>query len=236
MRTIRLFGFDVRYQWKQRFYHVYLIVCAVYIGLLLVLPAAYVDQTLVLLTFSDPTALGMIFSGGIVLLEKQQGIRDSLFTTPIRVSEYLIARCLSLSVLSLCAAFAIHLPVAGWPVSPLSFTIGVVLASCLFTLLGTAAAVLSRSVNGFLLLMQAFALPFALPVIGYIGWGSHLFMKALPTDGALLLIDGSRRPVDFVEASYATGLLLLWIGLAGWWTVRLLQQSVRTLDGGGHDA
>ncbi|MDQ0165066.1 fluoroquinolone transport system permease protein [Bacillus horti] len=232
MRIRSLVTFDVRFQWKQRFYHVYLLVCAVYISLLLLLPEAYVDKTIVLLTFSDPAALGLFFSGGMLLLEREQGIQESLFATPLRVKEYVIARCLSLSVLSLAAAYVIHIAVKGWPVSPIAFTLGVLLSSFFFTLLGMCAAVLSHSINGFLLLSQGFALPFVFPVLGYLNWLPSPLYKLLPTEGSLLLIEGSNQIISLGDAVYAIIVLLLWIGFAGWWSVSLLQRTIKMLDEG----
>mgnify|MGYP001175463457 CR=1 FL=1 len=127
MRTWRMFRFDVRFQWKHGFYFAYALVCLVYAGILQFVEEPYLGHTLVLLTFSDPSALGLLMAGGIVLLERGQGIFASLFATPVKIMEYIAAKCLSLSCLSLLAAYAIHVPVRGWPVSPLQFSLGVVL-------------------------------------------------------------------------------------------------------------
>lgn len=63
MRLTRLVWFDVCYQWRHRYYLVYLIVCSVYVGILHAIPESYMAPSLVLLTFSDPSALGLLLEG-----------------------------------------------------------------------------------------------------------------------------------------------------------------------------
>ncbi|RED89205.1 ABC transporter permease [Cohnella phaseoli] len=232
MRPWKLFLFDVRFQWKQRFYFVYVFICAVYVGLLHTIPDSYVDTTLVLLTFSDPSALGLLLAGGIVLLERDMGIWSSLFATPIKLAEYLLAKCLSLGLLSLAAAFAIHLPVGGWPTAPIYFSLGVLLTSCLFTLIGIATSILSQSINGFLIRSQAYSLVFIFPVLGYLNVFDMPLYRLLPTHGSLLLMSGSLYPLSHGEGAYAIAILIVWIAIAGFLTIRLLSATVRYADGG----
>ncbi|WP_372631907.1 ABC transporter permease [Cohnella sp.] len=235
MRAWKLFLFDVRFQWKQRFYFVYAFICTVYIGLFHLIPETHIDTALVLLTFSDPSALGLLFAGGIVLLERDLGIWSSLFATPVKLGEYLLAKCLSLGLLSLIAAFAIHLPASGWPASPVYFCLGVLLTSCFFTLVGMAASLPSQTINGFLIRSQAYSLVFVLPILGYLNVFDTPLYRLLPSQGSLLLLSGSLRSPSPGEAGYAIAVLVVWVGLAGFFTVRLLNRTVRHVDGGHRD-
>ncbi|ETT45450.1 hypothetical protein BSK66_09980 [Paenibacillus odorifer] len=231
MRLWRLFLFDVRFQWKHGLYLVYLLVCVVYIGGLSVIPEAYLAKTLVLLTFSDPSALGLILAGGILLLERDQGIFENLFVTPVKTLEYILAKCFSLSCLSLAIAFAIHLSSTGWPASIVQFVLGIVLTSSFFTLLGIAAAIKSRSINSFLILSQVYSLVFILPVLGYLNWVITPLYAVLPVQGTLMLLQGAFQPLNISEFLYAVFILLIWIGLAIWWVYSLIQRTVRIQDG-----
>ncbi|WP_143762598.1 MULTISPECIES: ABC transporter permease [unclassified Cohnella] len=227
-----MFLFDIRFQWKHGFYLIYSLICIVYFGILYFVHEDYVEKSLILLTFSDPSALGLLFAGGIILLERGQGVMGSLFATPVRIREYVLAKCLSLSCLSVLAAYAIHLPIGGWPVSPVHFTIGVALTSSFFTLIGIWTAVQCRSINSFILLTQLYVLPFVLPLAGYLDWMHSPFMALLPTHGTLILLDGAIRVVGWQETIYAILSLVLWIGGFGWLTNRAVLGTVRKLDGG----
>lgn len=227
MRLSRLVWFDVCYQWRHRYYLVYLIVCSVYVGILHAIPDSYAEHVLVLLTFSDPSALGLLLAGSILLLERDQGIWNALFSTPLRAWEYLTSKCLSLGFLSLLAALAIHLPVSGLPKSPFAFLLGITLTSFFFTLLGMAAALNSRSINGFLIRSQLFALPFTLPILEYLNVAHIPLDRLLPSNGSLILISGSARPPAPAETGYAFAILTLWIIGAGIITLSLLIANTR---------
>lgn len=65
MRFRSAFAFDIRFQWRHGFYWIYVIICAFYLVLLHLIPDHYREQTMLLLTFSDPSALGLILAGGL---------------------------------------------------------------------------------------------------------------------------------------------------------------------------
>ncbi|QTH45359.1 ABC transporter permease [Cohnella sp. LGH] len=166
------------------------------------------------------------------MLERDMGIWSGLFATPIKLAEYLLAKCLSLGLLSLAAAFAIHLPVGGWPPAPIYFCLGVLLTSCFFTLIGIVASLPSRSINGFLIRSQAYSLVFVFPVLGFLNVFDMPLYWLLPTYGSLLLMSGSLHPLSHGEGGYAIAILIVWIVMAGFLAIRLLSATVRYADGG----
>lgn len=176
MRALTSFAFDVRLLWRHGFFWIYVLVCALYWTVLQFIPDNYKETTVLLLAYSDPSAIGLILAGSIVLLERDQGIHDPLFVTPLRIREYLLAKAASISLLSLLAAWTIHLSSVGVPKSPLGFSVGIILTSSFMTLLSISAVAKCRTINGFILMSQAYGLPFSLPVLGYIGvWDTPLF-------------------------------------------------------------
>ncbi|MBD2871778.1 fluoroquinolone export ABC transporter permease subunit [Paenibacillus arenilitoris] len=226
MRLLAAFLNDVRFQWRHRFYFVYLLVCSLYLLLLHAIPAAYKETVTVLLTFSDPSALGLIFAGGIVLLEKDQGIHVSLFVTPLRLREYLLGKSASLALLSTMAAWAIHGLSLGMPAAPALFTVGVALTSTLCTLLSIGIVVRTQSVNGFLLLTQLYALPLALPLLRLFEIGHPAWYAILPTNGSLLLIGSVYRSVTIMETVYS--IAILWAGnvIVYFWAKRSIERHL----------
>lgn len=236
MRAWNAFAFDVKFQWRHGFYGAYVLVCAIYGVLLHFIPDGYLQQVVLLLTFSDPSALGLIFAGGIVLLERDQGIHDPLFVTPIRTREYLLGKALSLSMLSLLAAWVIHLSSVGLPASPFSFSAGIILTSSFITLVSIGAVVRCRTVNHFILLSQAYILPFLLPLLGYFGlWESKLFLL-LPTEGTLRLLKSAFLRLSFAECIYSICILLIWNYAVYKWALRSYEQHVLLRVGGGGQA
>lgn len=224
---------DLRFQWRHKFYLIYMLVCTIYLLLLHSIPTDYKTTVALLLTFSDPSALGLILAGGIVLLEKDQGIHDNLFVTPLRVTEYLLAKASSLALLSISSAWAIHLFSIGVPASPFHFTIGILLTSSFFTLLSIGVVVRSQSVNGFILRSQLYALPFALPLLDFFHIGNQYLYMIIPTEGTLLLLKSMFKQPTVAETLYAIFILLLGNTLVFLWAKRSFQQVILMKIGKG---
>ncbi|WP_334074547.1 MULTISPECIES: ABC transporter permease [Paenibacillus] len=219
MKGVSLFLFDLRFQWRHGFYGVYLFVCFCYWILLRFVPENYREITATVLTFSDPAALGLILAGGIVLLEKDQGIHDPLFVTPVYVRDYLLSKATSLTVLSLTAGWIIHLSSGSLPSSSFAFSAGVVLTSTFMTLLSIGVAARYRTVNSFILMTQVYAMPVVLPLLGFFDlWHSNLFL-GLPTEGTLRLLqfDHNGSPGNML---YSLTILTVWNVAVYFWAHR----------------
>ncbi|WP_410770896.1 ABC transporter permease [Fontibacillus sp. BL9] len=233
MRAAAAFVFDVRFQWRHGFYFVYMIVCAIYWALLHFIPEPYLEKATVLLTFSDPSALGLILAGGIVLLERDQGIHDPLFITPIRIREYLVAKAASLALISLLAAWVIQLSSIGIPASPMIFSIGIVLTSSFMTLLSIGVAARYRTINSFILMSQVYVMPFILPLLDYLEvWESKLFLL-LPTEGTLMLLLSVSFSLTSMNILYALCILSIWNYAVYKWAYRSYERHILNRIGKG---
>ncbi|MCX8055940.1 MAG: ABC transporter permease, partial [Ignavibacteria bacterium] len=76
MRIISALKADIKFQAKQGFYSVYILLTLVYMIILEQVPNKYQNIVVPLVVFSDPTIVGFFFIGGIVMLEKVQGVLD----------------------------------------------------------------------------------------------------------------------------------------------------------------
>ncbi|WP_027084496.1 hypothetical protein [Cohnella panacarvi] len=225
-RLLSAIKFDFRFQLRHGFYGVYVLVCSIYWVLLHYVPTGYKETVTLLLTFSDPSAVGLILAGGIVLLEKDQGIHASLFATPLQLKEYLLAKSISLSLLSLSAAWAIHGFGLGMPDHPVLFSLGVLLTSSMITLLSIGAVVRSQSINGFILLSQLYVLPFTLPLLGFFEIGPSSLYAIIPTSGSLLLLRSSYSTLTAGQIGYSLLILLLGNFLIFKWAHRSFGRQV----------
>jgi len=233
MKGLALFTFDLRFQWRHGFYLVYLLVCAVYWVLLQLIPEQHRDEAAIVLTFSDPCALGLILAGGIVLLERDQGIHDPLFVSPIHLREYLLAKAGSLSLLSLMAGWVIHLASGSLPGSPLAFSAGILLSSSFMTLLSIGVAARYRTINGFILMIQVHALPFVLPLLGFFNWWYTDLFLFLPTEGTMRLLVLAQGGENLVDILYSVTILMIWNYGAYLWAHRSYKRHVLMQIGEG---
>jgi len=209
MRLLNAVWIDIRFQVKQGFYLVYVIITVMYLIILSFLPEKILETALPLVVFSDPSVLGLFFIGGIILLEKSQGVMQALIVTPLRTGEYILAKCISLSFVSLLAAFAITelSPVTG--ADRLLVALSVVLTSSLFTLSGIMINAGCNNVNQYMLKTIPYMLLFVLPCFSLLGFtGSYLY-TAVPSVAALRLMLGAYNGIYWYEALGLTLYLLV---------------------------
>jgi len=214
MRIVAEIGNDVRFQFRHGFYYAYVLVSALYVVLLHFLPVKTQQLVGTVLLFSDPGALGAFFVGGIVLLERGQGILDQLFVTPLKMREYLISKVVSLTLLALITSSAIAFATFGLTFNPLKLVVGISLSSIFFTLLGLGIVVRVRTLNGYLLLSPLYMTIFFLPVLETAGVFSTPLFYLLPGKASLVLIEGAFRSLSGWEVLYAFSTMGVWIALA----------------------
>jgi fluoroquinolone transport system permease protein len=216
MRFWRILSGDMRYQFKYGFYFLYLVISAFYIAVLLLLPPGIRQLGAALIIWSDPAGLGFFFIGGIVLLEKGEGLHSYFSILPVTTGEYLWSKVLSLSVISTLAGLVIAAAGLRGEVGYLYLVPGLLAGSALFTLFGLAVGSVARSVNHYMALGVPVGIvllgPSFLPVLGV----SHPLLELLPATlllRALYVAAGLAVPYS---APLTLAGLLLWLVPAYW--------------------
>lgn len=224
MRLMALLRGDMRFQFKYGFYFIYIVFSLLYIGLLAAFPESWRGKAAVLMIFTDPAALGLFFMGAIVLFEKSERVMDSLAVAPIKISDYVLAKLISIGIISTAVAIVIGL-FGGVMTQPLLFIPGVFLSSCLFSSLGLIVAARARTLNGFMLSTIPLQLLVNLPAIAYLfGW-DHKWLLLHPGAGTIEILLGGRF------ALAALPILLVWMVLAVLLACRVVKKAFEALGG-----
>jgi fluoroquinolone transport system permease protein len=231
MRFVTAFLADVRFQFRHGFYYAYIFVSVVYIGFVRLAGDGMREKIAMLVVFSDPAMLGFFFIGGIILLEKTQGIFPALFVTPIRIAEYVWAKVWSLTLISLCTSFFILLTTVGTDIRVLPVFIGVTFTSLITTLLGISLAVRVKTVNQYLVSSVLFVPFFFTPIMEWAG-GESLIYYLFPGKASLLFIAGGFAPITWNEIIYALCMLLCLCILAYYFASRSLMKWILFFHGG----
>lgn len=149
MRTGSLLLWDIRFQAKYGFYFLYAVLTVIYVTVLLAVPENWEEKTAAILIFSDPASMGLFFMGAIVLWEKSQHTPCAFAVSPVRPTEYMIAKVGSLSAISLVVAAILALAAR---VNNLHIVLlGTAVSSAIFTLSGIIIATKIISLNQFIL-------------------------------------------------------------------------------------
>jgi fluoroquinolone transport system permease protein len=150
-RTYSCLKADLIFQLKQGFLAVYLIVAVIYVIILSQLPQNVLQYAMPIVIFTDPSILGFIFIGGILMLEKQQGITNYLAVTPLKFREYISSKVISLGLLSVLISIVISLMAYQDAANYLIIAAVVFLTSVMFTLLGYIVSQKATSIYQFIM-------------------------------------------------------------------------------------
>lgn len=224
MRIRNLLIGDIRFQFKYGFYLVYTIFTIFYICLLFALPVSIRGKAGTIMTYTDPAAMGLFFMGAIVLLEKSQRVLDSITVSPVRVSEYIISKVVSLGIIA--TAVGVLISIASGSSNIPAVMTGTFLGSVLFSLIGLMVAAKINSLNQFLVATIPFELICFLPPLIYLFGYRKAWMLLHPGCIIIRMLNGERT--SFL------GLLLLlciWIALIYWITYKIVKAMFQRVGG-----
>ncbi len=201
MRLLHAVLADIRFQLKHGFYLVYAIITVMYLIILSFLAENILSVALPLIVFSDPSVLGLFFIGGIILMEKGQGVLMVLVVSPLRTSEYILSKVLSLTIVSVLAALAItwfsNYPTVNWWL----LLVATILTSGIFTLLGIMINAGCNTVNQYMLRTIPYMLLFILPCFALLGFPYSEFFVIIPSVAALKLMLGAYHGISGFETA-----------------------------------
>lgn len=192
---------DIIFQMKQGFYLVYILISLMYMIVLSFLPSSILKIILPLVVYSDPSVLGLFFIGGIVMLEKLQGVISVIVITPLKIEEYLLSKLISLSLVSIFAGIGITLITYTESVNWLILIVGIVLTSSFFTLCGILISAKAKSVNHYLLKVIPIMLLLTLPCFSLLEFPYNEFFVVFPSVAALRLMLGAYFDISFLQGS-----------------------------------
>lgn len=226
MRLLHAVWADIRFQFKQGFYLVYVLITITYLIILSFLPEEILSVGLPLVIFSDPSVLGLFFIGGIIMLEKMQGILSVLVVSPLRTTEYILSKVISLALVSILAAFAITGFSNYGSVNWLLIFFSTVLTSGIFTMCGIMITAGCDTVNQYMIKTVPYMLLFVLPCFSLIGFPYSDLFTIIPSVAALRLMIGAYTGIPLYEAAglitYLTGMNYLFLR----WVIRVFENKI----------
>lgn len=191
MRILNALRADMKFQFKQGFYFVYVFLTILYMIIIRQIPADYNSLAVPIVIFSDPSFIGFFFIGGIVMLEKVQGILQYLVVTPLRPREYLISKIISLGLVAEAAGFAIAFVTFIGDFNWIVLFIGIFLTSTFFTLYGFLVAGNCNSINQYFIKMIPYMLVIVFPTLLYIPYPDVWIINMLPSIAGFNLVYGA---------------------------------------------
>ena len=191
---------DIRQQYKYGFYALYTLFTLVYIAVLRILPMQWKELCTTTLIFSDPVLIGLMFMGAIILFEKSEKVMQALAVSPISIHAYILSKVISIGLISLLSGVLIAL-FSGMEHSYIHLTVGIMLGSALFTLVGISLSAFISTMNNFMLIMVPTLIISVAPISVYtMGYKSGA-MLLHPSISLIELMSGNISVISLMAIS-----------------------------------
>ncbi len=214
---LRLLATDLRAQARNGFYAVYAVLTAVFVVILLVTPTVYRTQVFELIVLLDPTFMGFFFAGGLILLERDQGVLPLIVTRGRGFHSWWRAKVSAILALALLVVGAlVGLTAAGglleFHATELALMVlGLVLTVPAFFSLGVAAAGRFPRVIDYFVYSAIIMTPAMFPLVELLGISVGAVGAISPVWGALVLVTaGLGADTGALEIVGAVVSLLAW--------------------------
>lgn len=182
----------------------------------------YVVPALMVIVVGGST---LLYVAGLIIFERDEGTINAIIVSPMRVSEYLWSKIITLTTLSTFEAVVMiggamlimsYSEALIWPNLPLLLG-GMIGMGAIYTLIGVIMIVRFDKITEFIMPMAAVAVILQLPFLHFLGLVEHPLFLLVPTSPPLVLMQGAYKQLLAWEWGYAIGYtLLLLIGLSLW--------------------
>ncbi|KRQ87842.1 Fluoroquinolones export permease protein [Caloramator mitchellensis] len=230
MRIINAIKNDIKFQFKYGFYYLYSLLSLLYILLIYFVPNDYKNIIAVVVLFSDPVALGMIFMGAIILFEKSENVLQALLITPLRAEEYIIAKVISISIISELSSLAIVTISFDLNNYNLFFIFsGVIFGSFISTLSGIIVASTVNSINQFIVRIIPLGIFLSIPPFAILLGINNSILNILPGNIVFNMLLSGMRAIK-VNPHYII-IFALWLMLFFKWATLKINNMLINIGG-----
>lgn len=179
---------QLRLLYKYNIILIAFVVALIYGTLLTAFPILQIDYVIIPLILGDPTMLGFIFIGVIVLFEKAENTLPALQVTPMQTNNYLWSKALALLVPAIICSVSIAIAAYGIRMNYFLLIITVTLSSLIFTFIGIVGVSRVKTFNQYILIIPLFLTPTVLPFFNFYGATNWLIWYLVPTHSTLDLL------------------------------------------------
>ncbi|MFC3998903.1 fluoroquinolone transporter permease [Nocardiopsis sediminis] len=210
--TMRL---ELRLQQRYGFLYAAVFSAAVWLAILLPIPAGYRDVAAPLVLFGDLLIVAFFFIAGSLFFEKGERTLFALVVTPLRFGAYIVAKLVTLTALTVVLSFAIILPVHGVGFDVPLVLLGAVTGALVMLLVSFSSAVPYVSITDWVLPSTFWLGLLNVPLIHYSGLWEHPVLYLIPTQGPLLMFGAAFGQIELTGAQLAACVLvpLVWTGV-----------------------
>jgi fluoroquinolone transport system permease protein len=176
----------------------------------------------------------LLYVAGMIIFEKDEGTLNSVIVSPLRTSEYILSKVISLTALATLESFVM----IGGAMLIMSFSdsvtfpniplllFGIIAIGVIYTLIGIILIVRFDRITDFLIPMSVIAVLLQLPFLYFLGWVVHPVFLIIPTSAPAMLMQGAYIPLTTWEWGYAVVYTATQVGVFSVWAYRAFNQHI----------
>lgn len=176
----------------------------------------------------------MLYVAAMILFEKEQGTLKATIVSPMRTSEYLWAKIVTLTILAtvesivmvggamLVMSFSQRLSLPNIPL----LLGGIVAIGIIYTLVGIVLIVRYDKITDFLIPVSGVAVILQLPFLYFIGWVQSPILLIIPTSAPTVLMQAAYGSLETWEWFYTIGYTTALITGLTFWAYRAFNKHI----------
>ena len=174
------------------------------------------------------------YVAGMIVFERDEGTLHAVIVSPLRTSEYLWSKIITLTLLATLESVTIvggamlllsWSEVVPWPNVPLLLT-GIIAIGVIYTLMGIVLIVRYRKITDFLIPMAAIVGVLQLPFLHFLGLIEHPVFLIIPTSAPTMLMQGAFVPLAAWEWVYGIVYTAAMMGGFTVWAYRAFNKHI----------
>lgn len=234
-RLLSAMKLDATVQIRNKLYNI-----GIFVGILVAIALSQLttaDQLPIVIPTTMLLVIGgstLLYVSGMIIFEKDEGTINATFISPLRPSEYLTSKVITLTMLATIEAIVM---IAGTMLI-MSFSaevgipnllilfVGIVAIGVIYTLIGIVLVVRYDKITEFLIPMSGVALVLQLSFLYFIGFIDSPIFLLIPTSAPTVIMQGAYQELTAFEWFYSIGYTAVLIVGLSLWAYRAFQTHI----------
>jgi len=211
MSFSRLFKLDLKLYHRYRIYYLIAGIVLVYTLILRQIPSYLSDTAGTMLIFFDPSLVGFMFLGALILFERKDGSLNALSVTPASLDSYMWSKVISMTILALISGISIAILAFGYSDRYIFIGIGILLTSLVYTLLGFASVSKYKRLDSYFSMVFLVMAISMLPLLDFFQIIESDLFYIIPSYSSIELIYAGFVETSLNNVLMYSGYLIIWI-------------------------
>ncbi len=210
-RFLSTLRWDIQLQFRNGFYYASAFVAVLFVIVMKQFPEFDFRPWWPALILENLVINSFYFISGLVLLEKGEGTLEAQIVTPLRKTEYLVSKVVSLGILSLFETLVLVVLISGFRFNWFWLILGILLLMAIYALYGFFVVARYDSINEFLLPSVLWTFGFSFPLLYYFDILTGWWMFLHPVQAPMMILQAAFETIPAWQLVYGILYSALWI-------------------------